>query len=305
MRRRRNSLLPSRVITHMSLHPCRRGRTASKLRQCPGLFLALFLIPVGQTPLAGQLPASVSVVSGRVQEHETGGPLAGAAVSLASGPGGTGGIGTRVTSSEGKFLFRRVPPGTYRVIVTLIGYQDLQDTLQVDVDSDLDLVLPMSVSPIPLEALVVVAERRNRGIMGDFEGRRRYGFGTFFDREDIEARQPMLLTDLLRMVPGARVVPTSPYAYTVRLRGDCRPVLWVDGMQLLTEEGMDAIISARDLEAVEVYHGASLPVEFGSNPCGAIIVWTQRGEANAGTGGFWRRVGFAAAFAALAFILAG
>lgn len=254
-------------------------------------------------PLQGQASDSVSVVRGQVLEHETGTALAGAAVSLASGPGGTVGVGTRVTSSEGTFLFRRVPPGTYRVIVTLIGYRDLQDTLQVGPESDLELILPLSVSPVELEPLVVVAERRHLGIMGDFEGRRRSRSGTFFDREEIENRQPMLLTDLLRMVPGARVVPTSPYDYTVRLRGGCRPTLVVDGMQLMTEEGMDHLLPTMDLEAVEVYHGASLPVQFGSNPCGAIVVWTRTGEPGAGSGSLLQRLAFAAGFFTLAFLL--
>ncbi|MCJ7627104.1 MAG: TonB-dependent receptor [Longimicrobiales bacterium] len=273
-------------------------------RSVPVCLMLLGLSTQGPPPIEGQFPESGSAVRGQVLEHETGTPLAGAAVSLASGPGGTKGIGTRVTNSEGNFFFRQVPPGTYRVIVTLIGYQDLQDTLRVGLESDLELSLPLSVSPVRLEPLVIVADRRNPGIMGDFERRRRTRPGAFFDREDIETRQPMLLTDLLRMVPGARVVPTSPYDYTVRLRGDCQPALWVDGMQLITEEGMNDILPTMDLEAVEVYHGASLPVEFGSNSCGAIVVWTRRGEPNTGTGNFWRKLAFAAGFSLLALLLA-
>jgi hypothetical protein len=212
-------------------------------------------------------------------------------------------LGTRVTNQEGSFLFRAVPPGTYRVIVTLIGYRDLRDTLEVGLESELDLVLPMAISPIELEPLVVVTNRRDRGIMGDFEARRRSRSGTFFNREEIENRHPLFLTDLLRMVPGARVVPTSPYDYTVLLRGGCRPALWVDGMQLMTAEGMDDILPIRDLEAVEVYHSPSLPGEYGSNSCGAIVAWTRRGEPNSGGGNFWRRFAFATGFSLLALLI--
>ena len=296
------ALFPSSL--GMSPHPPRRPGAALYWGRGSAVCLMLLNLPAqGPAPLRAQLQEPVSTVRGQVLEHETGTPLAGAAVSLASGPGGTGGIGTRVTNSEGRFLFRRVPPGTYRVIVTLIGYRDLQDTLQVDLDSDLELILPMSVSPIQLEPLVVVTERRNLGIMGDFEGRRRSRSGIFFNREEIETRQPMLLTDLLRMVPGARVIPTSPYGYTVRLRGGCRPTLVVDGMRMMTEEGMDDILPTMDLEAVEVYHSASLPVEFGSSPCGAIVVWTRRGEPSVGGGSFWRRFAFALGFSFLALLL--
>ena len=45
--------------------------------------------------------------------------------------------------------------------MTLIGYRETRDTLPVAPGSELDLSLPMSVSPIELEALVVVSERRD------------------------------------------------------------------------------------------------------------------------------------------------
>jgi hypothetical protein len=190
----------------------------------------------------------MSVVRGRLVEHETGIPLAGAAVSLASGPGPTRGIGTRVTNSDGRFLFRTVPPGSYRIIASQLGYRELRDTLQVEPGSDLDLQLPLSVSPIRLEPLVVVSERRpSLGPLRDFENRRRTRAGTFFDHEDIEELNPMLFSDLLRMVPGARVVPSGPYDYSIRLRGGCTPVLVVDGMPLSTSEGADHLIQAMNL----------------------------------------------------------
>jgi hypothetical protein len=224
-------------------------------------------------------------------------------VSLASGPGGTEGLGTRVTNDEGRFLFRNVPLGSYRLVVTFIGYRTLADTLIVDSGSDFDLDLPLSISPIELEALVVVTERRRLGPMLGFEERRRTRSGTFIDREEIEARNATLFSDLLRMVPGARVIPSGPYGNTVRLRGNCRPVLWVDGIPLLTEEGMDDILRPLDLEAIEVYRGASLPVEFGSNPCGAILVWTKRGEAQEGEGSFWRKFGMALGMLSLVLLI--
>jgi outer membrane cobalamin receptor len=164
----------------------------------------------------------------------------------------------------------------------------------------------MSVSPIQLEALVVVSERRDSWFLEDFQQRRETRSGSFFDREDIEQRQPMNTSDLFRMVPGARVLPSGPFGQTVRLRGGCEPALWVDGLPLRTVEGMDDILSAMDLEALEVYHGVNLPVQFGSNPCGAIVAWTRRGEPGPpGRGSFWRRLAFAAGFVTLAFLAIG
>ena len=250
-----------------------------------------------------QAPDSASVVRGQVRDFDTGNPLSGAAVSLASGPGGTRGLGTRVTDENGRFTFQRVAPGSYRIIVTLLGYGSLRDTLQVGPQNRLQLILPLSVSPIELEPLLVESERRATGFVREFEDRRRTRSGTFFDRDYIEERQPAVFTDLLRSVPGARVIPVRPYGHTVRMRGNCRPALWVDGMRLLNPEDMDLILHAMDVEAVEVYHSASLPVEFGSHPCGGIVVWTRRGEPTGAGGSFWRRLAFATGFAALVLIL--
>jgi outer membrane cobalamin receptor len=186
--------------------------------------------------------------------------------------------------------------------VTFLGYREVRDTLPVGPGADLDLSLSMSVSPIRLDPIVVVSDRKDLGIMGDFERRRRVRSGTFFDRDDIEARNPYRFSDLLRMVPGARVVSRGLSGNTVRLRGNCTPALWVDGVRLMTIEGMDDLLPTMDIEAVEVYHGVSLPVQFGSNPCGGILVWTRIGERGEGGGSFWKRLGIAVVLGMLAIL---
>jgi hypothetical protein len=292
----------------MNRIPSRAEGSAPQARRW-GLMCAAIIVGLshpqglhGQTQEEDPTRALRSVVRGQVQDYETRRPLEGAAVSLASGPGGTRGIGTRVTNSEGRFLFRSVPAGSYRLVVTLLGYHDLGDTLEVQGGEAMEVILPLSVSPIPLEPLVVEVDRRSIGPAADFERRRRTRIGTFFDREEIEDRDPMFFTDLLRLVPGARLVRAGPYDYSVRLRGGCRPSLWVDGMELMTAEGIDQLLPTMDLEAVEIYHSSSLPVEFGASPCGAIVVWTRRGEPVENPGSLWRRLAVAVGFIVLGLI---
>ncbi len=280
----------------------RRLRPLSRLSWL-GCLGALFAAGGGTPPLQGQAIDSISVVRGQLLEHETGIPLDGAAVSLASGPGPTRGIGTRVTNSDGRFMFREVRPGSYRLIVRLIGYQELRDTLEIGPGAEVDLSLSLSVSPIELEPLVVVSDRRPPpGPLRDFERRRESMNGTYFDREEIERRNPFRFSDLLRLVPGARVMPAGPFDNSIRLRSGCRPVIWMDGMRLSTGEGIDHLIQPLDLEAVEIYHASELPVEFGANSCGGIIVWTRRGEPSVGGGSWWKRALFALVFLTVALV---
>ena len=239
--------------------------------------------PWGQRDLKGQErrdpstePRPGVTVQGTVVDHETGDPVRSAAVSLALGSSGTRGMGTRVTGEEGRFLFRDVRPGTYRLYVTVLGYQKMTDTLQVSIDENLELLLPLSVEPIRLEPIIVMAERVPPP-RRDYQRRRLSRSVFLVTREEIEERDPRLLTELLNRVPGGIVVSTPPYGYTLLLRGQCRPGIWVDGVKLLGVSSIDQLLSPMDVEAVEVYHGFELPVEFGVNPCGGVLIWTRMG----------------------------
>ena len=249
-------------------------------------------------------PGVPLTVQGLVVDQVARSPLEDAAVSLAPGPGGGSGLGTRITDEEGYFEFDSVPPGTYTVVVTLLGYRERRDTLRVEPGDHLDVLVALSVDPIPMDPIVVEVRRPFVPVyVEDFEHRRRTRSGTFFTREDIDNRGFLRFSDLLRMVPGARVTPSGLYGQVVTLRGGCRPQLWVDGVRTLTSLGMDDILPTMDVAAVEVYHGVQTPAEFGSHSCGTIVVWTRRGEPGPATGSFWKRLALAAGFVAATLLL--
>lgn len=222
------------------------------------------------------------VVEGRVVDHETEGPLVGATVSLGAGPSGTRGRGTRVSDDEGRFRFEDVPAGTYRLSVSASTYRDMTDTLEVSAEKDLELILPLSRGSERTEP-IIVATRRPEATRRGYEERRRSGSGFVVTREEILRRQPRYLTELLHGVPGGMVVPTTPYGYTLLLRGQCRPGIWMDGTPLGGATGIDQLLAPMDAEAVEVFHGFELPVEFGVDPCGGVLLWTRRGNPDAGS----------------------
>lgn len=241
-------------------------------------------------------------VQGRVVDHAGGQPVRSAAVSLAAGPGATSGLGTRVTDEEGRFLFRDVPAGVYRLSVTALGYRAMRDTLRVPSETDLELVLPLSVEPIRLEPVVVEVERGWE--VRERESRRsRAAF--VVTRDEIEDRYPSVLTDLLRTVPGGLVVPTSGFGNAFLLRGRCRPGIWIDRVRLLDVRSIDELVPPQDVEAIEVFHSSELPVEFGANACGGVLIWTRVGAPpeDEPRAGLWRRLGIAAGFLLLGVLL--
>jgi hypothetical protein len=241
-------------------------------------------------------------VQGQVVEHESGDPLKSATVSLGAGPGNPRGRGTRVTDEAGRFLFRDVPPASYRLIVSLAGFRDLVDTLEVTSDRGLELVLPLSSDPIRLEPVVTEASRSGEARSGE---RKPKGGGPFvITREEIRQERPEKLTDMLRSIPGGRVVQAAGYGNVLLLRGGCLPGVWIDGGKIHGMGSLDELLPPSVVERIEVYHGFDLPVEFGVDHCGGIVIRTRTGtpaptDTEGGSHG-WRRLGIAVAFVALA-----
>jgi hypothetical protein len=268
------------------------------------IFLVLALGRVQEpTPVLGQAAASLATVRGQVREHETGRALEGATVSLASGPEGAPEVRSRVTGPDGAFMFPDMPAGLYRITASLVGFTDLRDTLRVAGSGDLNLVLPLSGSPVQLAPIVVVADRRIPGPLVGFEIRRQTVSGVFFSRDEIEALGPHEFTDLLRRVPGVRVVPTSSYGHRIYLRGGCEPELWVDGARVGSTPDLDSFLEPSHVEAVEVYDLTTLPAEFGPSNCGAVVVWTRRGEPEVTGNSKLRQFAIAAGFVVVSWLL--
>lgn len=172
------------------------------------------------------------------------------------------------------------------------------DTLEVLADGDLELMLPLSVEPIRLEPIVVEAERGAQ--LEGYQRRDGAGSGPFrITREEIERRNPPRLTSLLRLVPGARVQSRSGLNDILLLRGDCVPTIVLDGITIAYVEGIDRLAAPSDVESVEVYHGSELPVQYGLNTCGGVVIRTRMGNAPQEgadakvTGGTWRYLGLA------------
>lgn len=245
-------------------------------------------------------------LQGKVTDRETGAPIAEVAIILrmARGAPQTGAEpAPRLTNERGLFVFPAVRPGMYTIEISRIGYETLRDSLEVEADAELRMLVQMSVSAVELEPITVTAWVRT-GEMGGFHDRRRAGLGTYITREDIEARNPLYVSDLLRATPGVRVVPlASRGGGDVRLRGGCRPDVFVDGVLTAGGLAIDDFLGVEDVEAIEVYRGPETPAQFKAGSCGAVVVWTRVPRPVPGKGSFWKRLAIATAFLAMGYFL--
>ena len=235
--------------------------------------------PVGQSASAarGLLRGRASITG--VVLDSSGRPLADAIVAVTSTAAATR------TGSLGDFTLTDLPSGTQELAVRSVGFDPI--TLPVE----LTVRQPHSVTVRLRRALtslapVVTTSKTDAGLarLGFFD-RQKSSAGHFITPDQVAQAQPRVVTDLMYLVPGWQVQTTSagltillpPRSAYAEGASACINV-FIDGalMTRLAPGEFDSVIAARDVVAMEVYSGASVPAEF-SRPggCVTIIVWTR------------------------------
>ncbi len=135
-----------------------------------------------------------------------------------------------------------------------------------------------------LESVVVQADRTKlqKDFTGFSERAKRGGFGRYITEEDMRRRSAFAVSDVLRTVPGLRVVPNGGFGYAVLGRGNCTPDIFIDGTRVLDGSAqLDQLIQPQDVGGIEVYPGGTgAPPQLqspGGSSCGVVAVWSKRG----------------------------
>lgn len=247
------------------------------------------VLPVG-IALWSLLPGTLSgqVVQGQVLDEATNAPVAGATVELLS----TGGDLQRTVAADedGRFTIQAPTAGTFRLRAGRIGYHSVTTSAfdLVRTGDALEVEVRLGTEAIVLAPLVVTSDRPARvehlrlHTRGFFEREERWGaggmgFGRFLGPADIQRMILFNASDAVRDLRGVRVAGAGGRARQITGRGGCIPPLFVDGAYIRTG-GLDDVVSAGDIMAIEVYLGSTVPDEFirgpRGTPCGAIVVWT-------------------------------
>lgn len=195
-------------------------------------------------------------------------------------------VGTSLRGSTdqlGRVALLAVPPGNAILRVRRLGFAELTIPISVTPGTLADGRYKLKPVTTDLKKVVVRANMlkpdryAGTGKFDEFYRRRAEGAGTFFTREEIDARQAQKPEDLIRMVTGVRIRYRGMTPFIQFLR--CEQVnVYVDGIR--SHDGFRdyLALSPLDIEAIEVYHGmATVPPEFSPEPndCAAIVVWTR------------------------------
>ena len=252
-----------------SSHP-RTAASHARVR----LFVPVLLLAALASPASGQ---SVGSITGTVRDS-TGSPIPGVEVAV---------VDTRSrarSDSAGTFRIGGIPTGKRGVSFRRFGFDPLTTTATVELGQTASMTVVLAPFATEIEGMTVEELSRRRQSLNDFFDRSTRGFGRFITREQIEKRNPMNLSDMMRMIPGARLVPnrnggTATLRFARAQMGrDCPPQYWVDGVKTWALN-IDDIIP-QDVEGIEIYSGAStVPPQFntkeGTTICGVVVIWTR------------------------------
>jgi hypothetical protein len=172
-----------------------------------------------------------------------------------------------------------------------VGYHPTSGVIDVPPSDTVRLAYTLEkLRPNELETVVVTANSPSSRMVG-FEARRKAAVGEFMTADQINARNSVFTTELIRNFKSVNVSPnhanaiTTYYALSHREGGNpatgaCPMQVYLDQVPLPTPFNLDLLPQPRDIAGIEVYAGAAtIPPEFNgyNRGCGVILVWTKEG----------------------------
>lgn len=189
-------------------------------------------------------------------------------------------VAATTTDSLGQYQLGAVPIGTQVVDVRRLGYLPRQLTLQIRPGENRAPDLNLT----SVAALDTVRVFSHRNQYPEFEQRaRNSSFGRFLRADDIARKHPLIASDLIRGLPGFRIVRPNTSDDDVAIvssrgelasfnkPGPCIAEIVIDGIPHQTINA----VHPRTIGAMEIYSGPTAPFPHRS-ACGTIIIWTKR-----------------------------
>lgn len=216
-------------------------------------------------------------ITGTVIAAQTSEPLLGVQVLIR---------GTRrwgITNQEGIFRLNGLKPGPVVIEFRHPNRAPVVYNLTLEADKVTELAVKIDTRTVALPEVVVEGKETQPAVkMQDFFSRKAAGHGGYFiTRKDIEERQPRVLSDMMRRVPGLRVdcdfgsCSVTSFTEARRIMGGCPIQYFLDGVPFTGD--VDEL-TPDQVEGIEIYRGSSsIPPQFntGTSMCGVIAVWSR------------------------------
>jgi hypothetical protein len=209
---------------------------------------------------------------------KTGAPVAGAQVSMV----GTSTVAS--TADDGSFTLSGLPSGTREAVARKIGFAQTSKVVALSSRQAASVIIVLDEAQV-LRTVKVVGKLDGGLTKIGFTGRQQVGMGWFLTPDEIEKRQPIVTTDVLRLTAGMRVVNATNGTLLQATRG---PSSTSDGcinifidhtrFQQSSPGDIDSAMPVDDLGAVEFYaNPTTVPPDFmvAGKTCATVVLWSK------------------------------
>lgn len=192
------------------------------------------------------------------------------------------------TDSSGVFRVDGLPVGDWHATVRRIGFNESAFDLHI-ASGDNAFTVTVETSAETLRDVNVV-EKRTSVRLVEFEKRKARGEASaVITREQIDKRNPVHLSQMLRTIPGVQMADDQGLKYPVAARGSvpkngatvaaCPMRITIDGVMRPPFTNIDDVVPS-DVHGIEIYYGpASLPMQLATfrvdKWCGLVAIWTK------------------------------
>jgi hypothetical protein len=231
-----------------------------------------------------------------VSDGEPSAPLPGAEISIPARNFGA------YTDSLGRFFFKDIPKGAFRVIIRRLGYNAIAINARFSGTDTLAADFALIAAAATLDTLNVVGSAKQHGKFLEFEDRRTHGGGAFLTRADLDREKDRQLGEIIARLPGLKVnrygaesaVASSRWTGGRPRGGDsmdrrkgavrgCYSQIYVDNLRVFSSDVGEALFNINSIppstiQGIEYYASREeTPVQYASNraECGTLLIWTR------------------------------
>jgi len=219
---------------------------------------------------------SAQSVSGFVRENATGEPLFYVNVFLKNTHLGG------ATNQDGYYVIPKVPPGTYEIAVSIIGYKMELQTITLSTGEDLRLDFRLNVEAVEGQTINVTATREKFRQMVEPSQ-------ITLDVREINVAPAFIEADVFRtiqMLPGVQTLNDFSSALYVRGSTPDQNLIMLDGITVYNPYHIGGVFSTFNTDAIKEadFHAGGFPARYGGRMGAILNIINREGNTEEFTG---------------------
>lgn len=192
---------------------------------------AFFLVAALTLAAKSAAAQPAAILRGQVLEFRSEAPLTSVDIRLLDDRGRR--VAGAITDGAGAFRFSVPRAGRYQLQSSSLGYASVTaPAIDLGLGDTIQVILHMAIDAVPLAPLEILARAKpvhaHSGLNAFADRARRQVGGRFLLRDQIDARSPRNVSDLLSTEGGVLVVGGGVFMNRLR----CPPTIYLDGVKL-------------------------------------------------------------------------